>query len=78
MNQILGRKEVIFKSDQEPAITAVVEGVKEARMPARTLHTKIPHYSHASLGNAEQGNWTLEAMARTPPWLGCCGTRAGS
>ena len=59
-----GYGDCVVMSDQEPAISAVVEGVQNGRTQ-RTLHRKIPRYPHASLGYAEQGNWTLEAMART-------------
>ena len=54
----------VLMTDQEPAITALVDAVREARVGKRTLHRKIPRYSHASLGYAEQANWTLESLSR--------------
>ena len=59
-----GYTDTVVQSDQEPAITSVVEAVQRLR-PHRTLLRKSPRYSHASLGSAEQGNWAVEAMVRT-------------
>ena len=53
-----------IRDSQEEAITAVVNEVAKRRNH-RTLHRRIPRYSHASLGHAEQGNWAVEAHTRT-------------
>ena len=47
-----GYTDIVLQSDQEPAITSVVQAVQRLR-PHRTLLRKTPRYSHASLGSAE-------------------------
>ena len=56
--------DVVLWTDQEEAITAVVNEVAKRRNH-RTVHRRIARYSHASLGRAEQGNWAVEAHTRT-------------
>ena len=61
---VWGYADVVLWTDQEEAITAVVNEVAKRRNH-RTLHRRIARYSHASLGRAEQGNWAVEAHTRT-------------
>ena len=59
-----GYTDVVLWTDQEEAITAVVNEVAKRRNH-RTIHRRIARYSHASLGYAEQGNWAVESHTRT-------------
>ena len=55
---VWGYTDVVLWTDQEEAITAVVNEVAKRRNH-RTIHRRIARYSHASLGYAEQGNLSL-------------------
>ena len=52
---VWGYADVLLWTNQEEAITAVVNETAKRRSH-RTLYRRIPRYSHASLGHAEQGN----------------------
>ena len=53
---------VTIRSDQEPALKAVLDGVK-SRRSHKTVVEHSPKYSHASMGYAEQGNAAIEVKA---------------
>ena len=59
-----GFRDVIIRSDQEPALRAVLAGVKDKRA-GQTILEHSPKFSHQSVGHAEQANAALESQTRT-------------
>ena len=59
-----GLAEVVLKSDNEPAIQALVDGVRIKR-GERTMVEKSPQYSHQSNGAAENAVRRIESLTRT-------------
>ena len=59
-----GLAEVVLKSDNEPAIEALVEGVRNKR-GERTMVKKSPKYSHQSNGAAENAVRRIDSLTRT-------------
>ena len=59
-----GLAEVLLKADNEPAIQALVDGVR-AKRGERTMVEKSPKYSHQSNGAAENAVRRIESLTRT-------------
>ena len=63
----LGYPEVVIRSDQEPAVTAMVDRIKEIRdgQQKETILEWSPKYDSDANGQAEKAVQAAEGMART-------------
>ena len=60
----LEHQDLTLKSDQEPAIKDLLQGVSKQRLPARTFFEESPVGASASNGVIERGNQTVEGQIR--------------
>jgi len=59
----MGHREIIFKTDQEPAICALIEEVRDS-WSGKLMHEKSPVADHRANGWIEAGVRTVEAQIR--------------